>query len=190
MKRQICGIAGIMMGLAVAGCSSLTVSSSYDPEVDFSRMTSFAWLGTQKIARDDLLTVKNIRHAVKHRLEGAGIVENLQTPAFLVAIHTGREKKVDVQRWGYAYADRPYYGHLYGRGYRANPLPARINYQTGTHTFEYEIGTLILDFVDPADNQLIWRGTATAVVEDQVSREKIEQAVERLLADFPPPTKR
>jgi hypothetical protein len=176
------------LGAILIGCSSISVNHSYDPAADFSRLKSFGWMAGLEAGRDDELTLKNIQYSVKKQLAGKGVAEDQGNPDFLIAIHGGREKKVDVQQWGYAYADRPYYGSPYigGRGYGYAAPPTRIDYRGGTDIYEYEVGTLILDFVDPGTKELIWRGTATAVVDDPVSPEKIDQAVSDLLENFPP----
>jgi hypothetical protein len=59
-----------------------------------------------------------------------------------------------------------------------------------TYAYDYDEGTLLIDVADPATMQLLWRGSATGVVDPQASPEKrelrINDAVERMLADFPP----
>jgi hypothetical protein len=58
--------------------------------------------------------------------------------------------------------------------------------------FQYEEGSLILDFVDPQTKQLIWRGSAKAEVDDVKTPEKrealIDEAVQKILKNFPPPS--
>jgi hypothetical protein len=176
------------LGAILVGCSSISVNHSYDPAADFSRLKSFGWMTGQEAGRDDELTLKNVRYSLRKQLAEKGVAEDEGSPDFLIAIHGGREKKVDVQQWGYAYADRVYYGSPYvgGPGYRYAAPPTRIDYRRGTDVYEYEVGTLVLDFVAPDTKELIWRGTATAVVDDPVSPEKIDQAVSDLLENFPP----
>ena len=59
-----------------------------------------------------------------------------------------------------------------------------------TYVRDYDEGTLLIDVIDPATMQLLWRGSGTGVVDPQASPEKREQrineAVEQILADFPP----
>jgi hypothetical protein len=54
----------------------------------------------------------------------------------------------------------------------------------------YEVGTLILDFVDADSRELIWRGSAEAVMDVSVGPEyrkkKINEAVGMVLTYFPP----
>ena len=178
-----------LLGLFVAGCSTISVSHSFDPDSEFTELKRFGWMSGPAVSPEDELALKNIRHSLATQLAGKGIVEDRDNPDFLISIHGGKEKKVDVQQWGYAYADRPYFYRPYGafgHGYGFAPPPGRIDYRSGTDTFEYEIGTLILDFINPKNKELIWRGTAQAVVEDPVSPQRIDQAVSELLQGFPP----
>jgi hypothetical protein len=61
---------------------------------------------------------------------------------------------------------------------------------TDTYTYYYEEGTLILDIVDVKEHQLVWRGTAKAVVDENATPEqrqaRIDQAVSMILDKYPP----
>jgi hypothetical protein len=60
----------------------------------------------------------------------------------------------------------------------------------GVSTIHYQEGTLILDFVDPKTDNLIWRGVGKKVVSETTTPEKsdreINDAVEKILKKFPP----
>ncbi len=46
---------------------------------------------------------------------------------------------------------------------------------------------MILDFVDPESNELLWRGWYVSEIRDgQVSEKKINKAVKRILNKIPP----
>jgi hypothetical protein len=52
------------------------------------------------------------------------------------------------------------------------------------------VGTVALDFYDPAAKQLIWRGEATKTLDPSSNQEKnqrnLDKAMEKLLKHFPP----
>ena len=189
MRTSFNALVSVLLGALVFGCSSISVNHSFDPAADFSRLETFGWMSSPEVSPAEDLELRNIRFALKQQLGAKGFTEDESAPDFLVAIHGGRERRVDVQQWGYGYADRAYFYGRRGRWGSVAAPPARIDYRRGTDTFEYDIGTLILDFVDPPTKQLIWRGVATAVVDDPVSPKKIDQAVAKLLENFPPGTK-
>ena len=56
-----------------------------------------------------------------------------------------------------------------------------------TQPYVYEEGTMILDLVDRAKGQLVWRGTLTkALGSSRPSDEEVRKAVRKVLIDFPP----
>ena len=59
---------------------------------------------------------------------------------------------------------------------------------TTTTATQYEQGTLIVDVVDRARNETVWRGTAQATLDDnsEVNIDLLNTATEKMFADFPP----
>jgi hypothetical protein len=49
----------------------------------------------------------------------------------------------------------------------------------------YEEGTLVLHLVDTRTRELAYRASATAVIEEGGDRRRLEEAIERMLADLP-----
>jgi hypothetical protein len=149
------------------GCSSVyDVKYDYDQKADFSGLETYMWLPIapeEKIERFDQERIKN---AVDAQLESKGFRMSQDRPDFQIAVHVARETKTEIR--GY----RPYWG-----------VP---------EVWQYEEGTLILDFVDAQSNNLIWRGSASAELQSAPSPERrlklIDEAVLRILKNFPPPS--
>ena len=78
---------------------------------------------------------------------------------------------------GYGYGGYGYPGYGYsGYGY---PGYGYVDYG-------YE-GTIILDIIDTESNELVWRGSYSATIDDSgISEKKIKKAVKHILAKFPP----
>lgn len=190
MKRCF-GLIGLL--IFCFGCATIDVTYDYDPEVDFSRLKTYDWLPVPEKAQLNELTVKHVKLAVNGELGTKGLRMTSDNPDMLVAIHGGKEKRVDVQEWGYAYDDRGFrsWGAWRPRGAFLDPAgPDYFEYRRGTDTYEYEIGTLIIDFVDAAKKSLIWRGTASGVVDPGKTSEQVNESVRRLLENFPPAAKK
>jgi hypothetical protein len=49
------------------------------------------------------------------------------------------------------------------------------------------VGTLLIDVIDAHTNELIWRGTASGIVDPGKTAEQIQDVVARMLVNFPPP---
>jgi len=66
-------------------------------------------------------------------------------PVFVISLHGGKEKKVNEVDWDYDYR---VYDPSYGHACRDQRIDV----------YQYEEGSLILDFVDATSLELIWRG--------------------------------
>ena len=162
----------------VISCSSVyDVQFDYDTKADFSNLKSYDWLPIPDKADIDSLTAQRIKNAVNTQLEAKGLKMTSDNPDFSIAAHVGSKDKVRVTNWGYSYAP-------YGRYWAGYWGPG------GVDVYQYEEGSLILDFVDAESKNLIWRGSGKAQVDSSMtpeSREKlINEAVTKILEKFPP----
>jgi hypothetical protein len=84
--------------------------------------------------------------------------------------------KLRGTQWNYP----DYYSYRTYRGARA------INY------YQYQEGTLILDFVEPFSKTLIWHGSARVAIDYANTPEKreklIKEAMQKILQNYPPPS--
>lgn len=183
-----------------AGCASFSVNYDYDPQYNFAKLKTYDWIPAPEKAPADEFVVKQVKAAVDKGLKAKGYSLSPQKPDFMIALHGGKEKRVDVQQWGYSYGRYGYYGGPYGAqpywaprpyyGYYGGP-GQDYYYRTGTDVYEYEIGTLVVDFVDSATKELIWRGTAVGIVDPSLSPverdRKVNEVITKMLENFPPP---
>jgi len=155
------------------------VQHDYDQRVDFANFKTFDWMEGPDHAGLDQLVVQRVKNAVNARLKEKGVQISSNKPDFLVAIHLGKKDKVDTTDWGYTYGTSD--------GYRRGEQQTRL-----VSAYEYEEGSLILDFVDAKSKQLIWRGSAKAEVQNINTAKKSEQvinkAVKMIMQKFPPPS--
>ncbi len=177
MKPQIVRAGSLLAAMAI-GCTPMTVRHDYDPDVDFSVYKTFDWmsgLDNDKEAKSMLsgpFLEKRIRKAVLENMAAKGFQKTTQDPDFLIAHHVSFKRKSDVDAYGPGYGYHGYWGHH----------AAEIR--------RYTEGTLILDFVDPATQQLVWRGwSISAVTPDSSPHEEqvnINKATAVILKRFPP----
>lgn len=166
--------------LVLMNCSSTSYKSDYDPSKDFSKYKTYAWF-TENIEGDalaaDPLTKKRIMGAVDKVIQARGgqLVES--DPDVMVVVHAGVKERMNVTQTGGGY-----YGGWYGPGWGG--------YGGTTHVSYYDEGTLVIDFVDYAEKELVWRGMATGTIDENPNMEKqqakIDQVVEKILAQYPP----
>lgn len=185
------------MTVLALGCASISVNYDFDPQVDFSKIRTYNWIPAPEKARMDELTMKNITFQVNKQLQAKGFTMTTDNPDVLIAAHTAKEKKVDTQAWGYTYGSGGYY-HGVWAGTRTpwggptwrTPGPYYENYRSGMETYEYEVGTLVLDFVNPKTKELVWRGSAVGIVDPAAASKDLTEAVTKLLDHFPPAQKK
>jgi hypothetical protein len=179
----------LWVSIFVAGCASMSVNYDYDQRINFASLKTYDWLPAPRKAEVDQLTIRNIEFAVDKQLKAKGLGMSSETPDFLIAVHITKQRKVDTEQWGYAYGNGNFF---YGRRFsRFGGAPSDYQFRRGTDTYVYDIGTLIIDFVDTKTRELIWRGTATAEIDPSApSMDLINKAVSKILENFPPPQKR
>jgi len=155
------------------------VTYDYDKQFNFAEIKTFAWMQVPEKASIDSFAVQRVKNAVNAQLKEKGFTMTTSNPDFLIAEHLGKKDKVQVDSWGYGYGAR---GAYWGGGYGG----------AGVSTYEYQEGSLILDFVNAKTKQLIWRGSAKAEVQNIRTPEKsekvINKAVKMILKKFPPPS--
>lgn len=174
----------------ILGCANSTtygLKYDYDKNVDFTKLKSYNWIKPPANSSLNELVIKRVRNAVNAELSSKSITISSKNPDFLIAVHGGRKDKIQVTDWGYSYGGHGIasrYGSYGASGAFGNRGPSIT-------TYNYEEGTLILDFVDPDSKKLIWRGVVKAEVQNINTPEKSEtlvnKAVKTIFSKYPPP---
>jgi len=182
---------GVLSLFLLAGCSTLTVKTDYEPQYDFSALKTYAWLEGEAPSNDirvnNSLIINRVVDAVNNDLQSKGyqLVEKDKAD-FYVNWFGGIENKIRRETINH------YYGGM-GYGYGAWGYGGYWPGYSQTYDVEYQEGSLIIDIADSKDKQLIWRGTGQDYVEDNETPEKItagiNQTVTKILGTFPPKPK-
>lgn len=167
------------LSLFIVSCSSVTVQSDFDPEVDFSTFKTFRWYEGQPVPGDELVMYPLVKNrfieSITEGLTSKGLELIEGTDADLVVvIHAGMKERMQITNWGsYGWYD-PWWGP-YG-GY--------------TNVSYYEQGTVVIDLVDAEKKELVWRGMGTKAVQRYDSpaeaREAVDLIVGEILNRYPP----
>ena len=173
----------LILVLLTACAPAIQVSQDWDPGAKLSALRSWTWqpgypqkTGDPRLDSD--LLNERIRTALESGLAAKGFTraESAEQADFTVAWHVAIQDKLDARTMYTGYG--PYRG--WGGG-------------ATTVVDQYEVGTLLVDFVSPATRQVIWRGTAQSRVQEsrdpQERQARIDAAVDKLLAQFPPQPK-
>lgn len=186
----------LLLALATVACSGLTSWSDFDPgRIDAVReYQTWDWAYTDdgKVGDirsydrvvDDPILEERIRSYIASDLQDKGFRKIEQgDPDFRVGYHLSINGRMDL-----SYINT-YYGYGWG-GYWGPYGPTMgLTYSTPT-VREYQEGTLIVDVVDGAADELAWRGVVQGEVHErrdaQERREALDRAIKQALKDFPP----
>ena len=168
MRKTALALA-LAFGALTLACSTMTTAVDYDHTVNWSQFHTFQIAeGTKDPVT---FTQKRIEDGITQQLTAKGWQPVTANPDVLVYTHVvmSSEKQWNATSMG---------GFGYGR--------MGGGMATATQT-NIPIGTLIVDMVNPKTHEMVWRGTA----QDQVSgtgadRGQIDQAMQKLFANFPP----
>lgn len=178
---------GLLLILAMAGCSSIQVSQDYKPGTDFRSLKTFAWkfddqIKTGDIRVDSTLINDRIRKATERELRKKGRTKNTgPDPDFYISYTYTISKKID---------SRPVAVHTgyHGRSYRyRHSAPGLVR---GAEVYEYDESLLIIDFLKPGTDTILWRGISTQFYDEHASPEiktqSIDDTIHKILTQFPP----
>lgn len=174
-----------LAALVVAGCSGVQVRSTPAPNANLSALRTFAFMApidpnSRAAQLDQSPAGQEVRATLTRNLEDKGYTPAPPntTPDFLVAYRTHVQQKTQVESWGYPGP----YGWGWGWGYGGWAWGG-----PDVTVRQYTEGTLVVDFVDPATHRVLWRGTATGVVDhpQNPNLQKLARAVDKLMDRYP-----
>jgi hypothetical protein len=173
-----------LLALALTACApSIQVTQDYDPGAKLGALRTWAWQpGIVQPSGDPRLDSGLLNARVKSALEaglaakGFSAAKSAEVADFTVAYHLAVDERLDARTIYSGYS--PYSG--WGGTAR-------------TYVDQYEVGILLVDFIDPRTDTVIWRGTAQTRVNERRDPEErqalVRAAVDKLLSQFPPSSK-
>ena len=183
-------ILALFLLLFCTACSGISVNTDFNPAYDFTQFKTYRWVddgtapSTDTRINNDLI-IDRVRSAVEANLAARGFVQADDKAAdFQISWHGAIERKLRADTIDHFYS--PYgYGALY-----RDPFWAGGSTMRTTTVREYEVGSIIIDILDPVGHRLIWRGSGSKVLSGKSNPEKttqkINEAVAAILKDFPP----
>jgi len=170
--RKVVSILVTLAAAASLACSTMTTAVDYDHTVDWSKYKTFQ-LATGTPAPTTFVQ-KRIDNAITNTLTSKGWQAVTSNPSIVVYSHVVLSEQTQLNTMntgGYGYRG---WGGMGGG-------------MSTTTVQKIPIGTLVIDLVDPATKEMVWRGTAS----DQVSGKgedsgKVDEAMQKLFANFPP----
>ncbi|MGB3620923.1 DUF4136 domain-containing protein [Ketobacter sp. MCCC 1A13808] len=166
------------MAITMLGCASTpTIHTQSAPGVDISRYKTFAYispLGTDSSEYGSLLSNK-LKAGTRAALTAKGFTYDEKNPDMLVNFTATVKQKTDVE------------SIPGGMGFRGGMYAPWGGYND-VYVRHYDDGTLLVDLIDAKQKQMVWQGTAKAIVHsDPKDNEiKIQQAITGMFEELPP----
>lgn len=140
--------------------------NDFDPDIDFSRFSTFSFIGGHELERTGILSNPENRERFKNFIAGAletrGLSEIPHDQKYTLAVRywvAFRQKQdvsvidLGVSSWWGGYP--PYWTGVWGYSYQEYVVD------------NYVQGTLIVDLIDPGTKDLIWRIFLRQKIEDR-----------------------
>lgn len=169
----------IGLALAASACHrTIDVRTVAAPNAQFAGRRTFRILdpqyrGSVALASNDPMLVNSItnqavRDEIRRAFESRGYVYSPDRADLDVAYYALAKPVTDIRTFNY--------------GYDWRGFPRQY-----VDVVQYEQGTVIIDVIDPATHQLIWRGQGSAPVDQDPSRyiAVLRKAVDKVVEKFP-----
>jgi hypothetical protein len=172
-------IGALATGAALAACATAppTVQTDADPQTDFSRYRTYAWVYQGPPSGMSESLYEAVRDSIDRQLAAEGFAPG-DPGDFAVAFTVGARSKAAIEDFG-PYG--PFYpGDAFGYGWGVIGY-SDIDVRNVTE------GSLVIDIYDVKTRKPIWHGVATGSLGSRrAGAGEIDRAVSAVLAEFPP----
>ena len=186
-KVSLVSMGALLLVASVA--AGQDVRYNFDKETDFSKFKTYKWVPIKDAAKPNDLVDKQIIETIDAELAKKGLTKTDADSANLYIGYqaaVGTEKQFTSYNTDWGYGPGWYRGGWYGGGMGSSM-------STGQTSTIY-VGQLALDMYDPANKDLVWRGTASKTIDPKAKPEKqqknLTKAIAKLLKNYPPQVKK
>jgi hypothetical protein len=176
----------MVLTIGLVGCRSFNVRTDWDPAAGFDVFQRYLWVEPPKVEgaspfADNTLLRNRVRFVLEFELKQQGFqpTEERVDADFLVTYSVILDERLRLNAYSGG-AGGGYYRRGYG-GFGTVYSSASIR--------EYQESTLIIDFLDPNNDDLVWRGWGSGIVRtrDRNARHgRLEKGIKAILKKFPP----
>jgi hypothetical protein len=189
---RLTSIVVTLMASVVASCTLFETSYTADPNTDFSQYKTFSWYSDGFAASISGLFGVNaanldsaIQSTIQQHLQVKGLTLSQPNAADIWINYQAIAKTTSTDRYNYSVEDIT-------QSYIRKQIRYSSSFDASRRfTTVYDQGTFIIDAIDRKDLQVVWRGTVETPIglyDDENRRiERMQKAVKKLLAKFPPP---
>ena len=183
-RHRILGVWALaLVAISFAGCSSgPRIITNSDPGVDWTQYRTFGFfepLGTDRNTVRSIMSSQLIESATRE-MEAAGFSLSQSNPDLLINFVVTTRETLQTRP-----SSSASFHHSRGRYRTWSGWSASMS---TTEVVQRTEGTLGVDIVDRARNQLVWEGAATKRVSDSTRRNQdqvLDEAITDIFAQFP-----
>ncbi len=176
--------------LTASACSSITVHSDYDKEVDFSKYKTFEYYGWAEES-DKILNrfdKERIESAFGAEFDKRGLKLVQENGDMVVSLFIVVDQKTSTTSYTNHYGMGGGYGYGPGWGWYGGYGGAGMGSSSTTYSeSDYLVGTLVVDVFNKTDKKLIWQSVGQGTVDENPNnREKgAAKAAAAIMKPFP-----
>ncbi len=183
-------IAGVL-AVALSGCGSgISVQSDWDPGVNFSAISTFAVFDEATGGGGlDQLTQNRVKVSIANTLQAKGMrqVDDGKNADVAVGWQVTTEERSSLQTVSTGWGN---YGSGWNRGWHGSTMGVGMTTSRTTET-RYQVGSLAIAMFDVENEQMIFTSTGSKTLSGgnlspEESQKRIDEAVAKILEDFPP----
>jgi Domain of unknown function (DUF4136) len=164
------GLATVVMFVIGGSMVAQDVKYNFMPGTNFSKYHTYKWITLQENVHPSQIVDQEIKQAIDAQLSAKGFTKTTDDKADL---YLGYQCSVDQERQWNGYG-----------GFRFGGMASATS-------STIQNGTLVVDFYDPTGKQLVWSGQAAKTLNpsgnQQKNMQRLNQAMAKLLKNFPPP---
>lgn len=172
----------LFLVLATFGCATMKINYDYDRQSDFARYKTYQLSQESYNLPIQELNRNRVIKAVENEMAAKGFTKSDNADIIVDVNVAGKEiQTATATTSGSAYGRYGgYRGYRYGGGFATT----QIDYD------KYTEGTMVISFVDSSEKKIVWQGTGTKTLIENVKAEKreanINDAVQQILNNYPP----
>ena len=188
------GLLFLFIGTMISSCNSIKFSSNYDDTEDFTKLKTYEYFGWDRNSGSILNDIEKgrIEKAFEAELSKRGMKYVKSDGDVIVTLYivTKQESQTTATTTGMGGMYGGYGGYYgYGPGYGWGGGMATTTY----NTYDYTVGTLVIDIYNANDKKLIFEASAQGTVDDKgdASQDRVNKVVTAIMKNYPitPPKK-
>ncbi|GGW70478.1 DUF4136 domain-containing protein [Alishewanella tabrizica] len=186
LSRMWRGVAVLSCALWLNACAfGPQVRSDLAPDTNLASYQTFGFmneLATDRQGYTSLVT-QHLKAAVTAEMTARGYRYSEQEPQLLINFNSNVEQRADIRTT--TSSTMPIYGYYHYRRGFYHPF---AYHQQEVETIRYKVGTVNIDVVDAARQQLVWEGIAEGVLNQKAveqPREAMANVVNRIFERYP-----